>query len=124
MREKLRLLERTFDLDLLNLTQENAAFHITASPVARIERNSVAAQAFAAIMRKPMVSPMPFMCGPVYRDALAIYDAQHNLLNVLNICFDCDRLVTATGKEIQADAATYEALCDFLTRLGHPIGTL
>ena len=121
LREKLRLLERTYDLDFLTLTQENSAFHITASPIARIEKNSVVVQAFAVILQAPVINQMDWMCAPVYRDALAFYDAQHKLVSVLNICFSCDRMLTATGLEIQADTTTYDILRGYLTQLGHLI---
>ncbi|MGI4760372.1 MAG: hypothetical protein ACRYF0_06685 [Janthinobacterium lividum] len=121
IREKLRLLERTYDLDMLTLTQNKAAFHITASPVASIEKHSADALALATILQVPVVDQMHWLCGPVYRDALAFYDEQDRLLSVLNICFSCDRMVTDTGREIQADSATYSALSSYLTQLGHLI---
>ncbi|AMR29207.1 hypothetical protein A0257_20325 [Hymenobacter psoromatis] len=119
LREQLRLLERTYDLDLLTLTQGNFAFHITASPVVRIGKNDIAAQDFEAILREPVLNRMHWMCAPIYRDALAFYDAHDNLVSVLNICFSCDRMVTDTGREVQADTTTYQILRDYLIQLGH-----
>lgn len=121
LREELRLLERTYDLEAMNLTQGSSAFHITASPVAMIEKNTLATQTLAAILQTPVVNQNDWMCGPVYRDALAFYDEQDRLVSVLNVCFNCEYMMTDTGRAIQADAATYEALSSYLTHLGHPI---
>jgi hypothetical protein len=121
LREQLRLLEQTYSLDSLTLTQGHAAFHITASPVARIEKDTVVAQKLASILQAPVVNQMHWMCGPIYRDAGAFYDEEHRLVNVLNICFSCDRMVTAAGVEIAADTNTYQALSIYLVQLGHLI---
>ena len=61
------------------------------------------------------------MCAPVYRDALAFYDSQDNLCAVLNICFGCDKMLTAKQQEISADTNAYQELKQFLTELGHVI---
>jgi len=121
MRQKLRLLERTYDLGMLTLTQNKVAFHITASPVVRIEKDSAEAFFLAAILQVPVADQIHLMCGPVYRDALAFYDEQDSLLSVLNVCFSCHHMVADTEQEIQADSATYSALSSYLTRLGHLI---
>lgn len=86
-----------------------------------IEKNTLATQTLAAILQTPVVNQNDWMCGPVYRDALAFYDEQDRLVSVLNVCFNCEYMMTDTGCAIQADAATYEALSSYLTHLGHPI---
>ena len=121
LREHLRLLERTYDLDLLPLTQGGTAFHVTASPVARIENDTDVAQKLAAILQAPVINQMHWMCGPTYRDAITFYDEEHRLVSVLNICFTCDQMVTDTGVEIAADTNAYQALSSYLAQLGHQI---
>ena len=100
MRNQLRRLERNNDLEMLDLTPDTSAFHIIASPVALVKRHSSDAQAFSEILRAPIINQLHWMCGPVYRDALAFYDAQDKLVSVLNICFGCDRMLTDMGKEV------------------------
>lgn len=121
LREQLRLLERTYDLDQLPLTQGPEAFHITASPGARVEKGMEAIQALATILQVPVVNQCHWMCAPVYRDALAFYDTQNRLTNVLNVCFSCDQMSTANGQQIEADTTTYQTLRAYLVQLGHPI---
>lgn len=121
LREQLRLLERTHDLNLLTLTPTPLTFHLTASPIARIGSKELAAQKLAAILQVPVEQQMHWMCGPVYRDALAFYNERDELLSVLNICFGCDQMVTDTGQQLQADTSTYQILRAYLTQLGHPI---
>jgi hypothetical protein len=121
LREQLHLLKHTYHLDSLTLTQGHDAFHITASPVARIEKDTVVAQKLASILQTQVVNRIHWMCGPIYRDAVAFYDEEHRLVNVLNICFSCDRMVTAGGVEIAADTDTYQALSRYLVQLWHLI---
>ncbi|GAA4496173.1 hypothetical protein GCM10023172_08980 [Hymenobacter ginsengisoli] len=121
LREQLRLLERTHNLDLLTLTPGPAAFHVTASPISKLENNVEAIQKIASILQRSVIQQYHWMCGPVYRDALAFYNVQNELTNVLNICFSCDQMVTAGGQQIEADASTYKALRACLVQLGHPI---
>lgn len=59
-------------------------------------------------------------CIPVYRDALVYYNEQGQLLQVLNICFECLHM-EADNQEIRAGAVVYEVLREFLVQLGHPI---
>jgi hypothetical protein len=61
------------------------------------------------------------MCGPVFRDALAFYDAKHQLVAVLNICFECDQLYNEAGTEIEADITVYPALKQWMKALGHQV---
>ncbi|MGI4874047.1 MAG: hypothetical protein ACRYFX_23050 [Janthinobacterium lividum] len=122
LREQLRLLERTHDLTRLSLTDEAGAFHLTASPVSVISQGTSAAQEIAGLFQLPVVDEPAWMCAPVYRDALAFYDEQDQLLGVLNICFDCEWMVTHTGQRVQADTAAYEGLRACLGRAGHLLG--
>ncbi|GAA4361945.1 hypothetical protein GCM10023185_29360 [Hymenobacter saemangeumensis] len=121
LRKQLRLLERTHGIDMLSLTQGPTAYNITASPVSVISRDSPEQLELAGILQAPVLNRMYWMCGPVYRDALAFYDAQDNLTAVLNICFDCDQMLTHTGEEVEADTATYKQLLHFLIQKGHSI---
>ncbi|UOQ99933.1 hypothetical protein MUN81_10625 [Hymenobacter sp. 5317J-9] len=121
MRDNLSSLERNRDLDLLPLTESSGAYHITASPIARIAAESPAAAQLAAILAIPVQQQLHWMCAPVYRDALAFYDSQDNLCAVLNICFGCDRMITHELQEISADTAAYKALKQYLIELGHVI---
>jgi hypothetical protein len=95
-------------------------FHITAVPVAVVRPGEAVAEQLATVLRLSISEQMDWMCAPVYRDALAFYDEQHQIVRVLNICFACDRMLTDSGVEIQADKQVYRQLRAILERLGHP----
>ena len=62
-----------------------------------------------------------WMCGPIYWDALTFYDSQRNLCGVLNIGFECDRMINYQPQEVSADMAMYRELKHLDTELGHVI---
>ena len=121
LREELRQLEQAHGIEMLPLTQGRQAFHVTASPVAVLNKESASIQALADIMQLPVGQQSNWMCYPIYRDALAFYDAQNQLVRVLNVCFDCDKMVTDTSRQVRADTAAYRALRELLGQLGHPV---
>ena len=73
------------------------------------------------ILKMPFARCSYWMCAPVFRDALAFYNQNHQLLTVLNICFECEQIQNESGMEVQADVAVYPALHQWLTGLGHEI---
>lgn len=105
--------------DRLLLTTGPATFNSTATPIAQPAAATVAE--IGALLRRPVVQRFDWMCAPVYRDALAFCTADGRLLSVLNICFQCDQLMTDVGQQVQADASVYRALKTLLQGLGHPI---
>jgi hypothetical protein len=121
MRTQLRNLEQLWGLELLPLIDSAGALHVTATPIAEIGVESAEAEQLRYYLRQPVVQSFDWMCGPVYGDALAFYDAQGTLITVLNICFGCDRMLTHQGEEVRADVATYQGLKQVLMRLGHSI---
>lgn len=91
----------------------------TATPISRPDMATVAE--IGALLRQPVIQRLDWMCWPVYRDSLAFCAADGRLLSVLNICFQCDRMITDTGKEVEADADVFIQLKALLRQLGHPI---
>ncbi|MBF9140010.1 hypothetical protein [Hymenobacter properus] len=121
IRAQLRNLEQLWGLNLMPLTDRAGAFHITALPIAKIGVDCADTERIRHFLQLPVVNSFDWMCAPIYRDALAFYDAQDKLIDVLNICFSCDRMVTHMGEEVYADTATYQGLKQVLTHLGHSI---
>lgn len=103
------------------LTDRSGAFDATADKIALVRQGSATAQRLRAVFEQPANQVVHFMCLPIYRDALAFYDAQGRLLRVLNICFECLAMRTETGFRLAADVAVYEQLQLLLSELGHPI---
>jgi hypothetical protein len=117
LRQVVERLESGFD----TLTQGLHYLHPTATKVATVSYDSVQAQQLAAILSRAEKQEVYAMCWPIYRDALALYDAQGRLVRVLNICFECMNMKADTEVHVEADLATYEALRAYLVELGHPI---
>jgi hypothetical protein len=117
LRQLLERLESGAD----TLTQELGHLHPTAVGVATVSRNSPAGEQLAAIFRQAGQQEWYAMCWPVYRDALAFYDEQGQLLRVLNICFECHFMKADNGTHVEASESTYQALRDYLAQLDHPI---
>jgi len=115
-----QLLERLED-GFYTLTQGLENIHPTATRVARIDQSSAQGQQLAAIFRQAGKPEGYAMCAPSYRDALAFYDAQGQLVRVLNICFECQHMQADTGSQVEAGEAVYQALYLYLAQLGHPI---
>jgi hypothetical protein len=103
------------------LTEGLSAVHSTATQIAQLSHDSVEAQQIASAFGRSTAPLVASGCGPVYRDALAFYGKQHELLSVLNICFECQYMQTEAGLLIEADTATYNLLRQLLQQLGHPI---
>ncbi len=124
IRNELRNLEQNNGLEMMALTTDANAFQITATPIATIKAGALETAAFADLLKTPIINQFHWMCWPTYRDALAFYSAQDELISVLNICFGCDNMLTDTGEAVQADVTTYKALLKLLKQLSHPIETV
>lgn len=103
------------------LTDRSGAFDATADKIALVQQDSATAQRLRAVFEQPAKKVVHSMCLPIYRDALAFYDAQGRRLRVLNICFECLVMRTDTGFRLAADVAVYEQLQLLLSELGHPM---
>ncbi|GAB3294514.1 hypothetical protein [Hymenobacter tenuis] len=88
LRSRLKEIERQNGVGP-RLTDENNSYNITASPVATLRRDSEAVTELERIFLTPYRERDSWMCAPVFRDALAFYSAQDELVGVLNICFQC-----------------------------------
>lgn len=83
MRNQLQRLEQNNGLAMLALTPDANAFHITATPIAVIKVGTLQVAAVAESLRIPVVNLFYWMCWPTYRDALAFYNEQNELVSVL-----------------------------------------
>jgi hypothetical protein len=103
------------------LTQGLGPIDPTATVGARLAVDSAAVQQLAQVVRRASEPEYYAMCPPIYRDALAFYNEADELVNVLNICFECCFMLTAQQEPVEADMATYDFLRTFLLQAGHPI---
>ncbi|HEX8427889.1 hypothetical protein [Hymenobacter sp.] len=121
VRQRLELLRKKNNLEHSLLTEGRAAYNLTAMPVATLQRQTPEINQLMAILEVPFERRSYWMCGPVFRDALAFYDGKHQLVAVLNICFECEQMQNENGVEIQTDITVYPALHQWLTALGHEV---
>lgn len=102
-------------------TKKLANSHNTAERIALISQNSSLATQLGSVFSSSTEEAVFFMCPPIYRDALVFCDKHDKQLSVLNICFECLYMETDSGMLVEAGPPTYEALCELLIQLGHPI---
>ncbi|MBJ6142000.1 hypothetical protein [Hymenobacter sp. BT559] len=123
LRRQLAELEKQMQMGLYRkrLTNQQLIMDSTADQVAVIKCNSLEAKQVDAIFRATPGEVVYAACPPVYRDALAFYDEQGQLLRVLNICFGCLFMETNDEVAVGANVNIYEALRKLFIDLGHPI---
>lgn len=122
VRRRLEALHQKNNLDGGMLTNGLIeAYHLTASPVATMSCQSAEAQELAAILTQPLQSQNYLMCSPIFRDAVAFYNAKHQLVAILNVCLGCEQLYNEAGTEIEADTTVYPALRQWFEGLGHKV---
>jgi hypothetical protein len=78
-------------------------------------------QVLKAILQQPAIESVGAMCVPTYRDAVIFYDANKNIVSVLNVCLQCHYMQHTTLYDIEADAQTYMLLHQFFTDIGHNV---
>ncbi|WP_139921572.1 hypothetical protein [Hymenobacter sp. DG01] len=121
LRARLKRIERKNDLETLLTTAGNQAYNITATPTDTLNRGSAEVEELGRILQTPCQDLLYLMCAPVFRDALAFYDAEHRLVGVLNVCFGCSAIQTESGQDVGADYRVYDQLRKWFQRLGHQI---
>ncbi|MBX0289410.1 hypothetical protein K3G63_03125 [Hymenobacter sp. HSC-4F20] len=124
LRAQLHRLEHQLDLQTRLTTDNNRAYNITTTPVAKLQRDTPEVAELGRLLQAPCTELLYPMCAPVFRDALAFYNAGHELLSVLNICFSCNVMQTENGQNVEADYLMYTPLQEWFQRLGHQIDTV
>ncbi|WP_118976447.1 hypothetical protein [Taibaiella koreensis] len=95
----------------------------TARLVSKIYRSESAGQALIEGLRTTVQEEALWMCLPVYRDAILFYNEQDELIEGINICFECDSIESIYGRPVSTDIKTFDRLRQLLLLLGHPIET-
>lgn len=107
------------------LVNAQGVFDRTAEQIATVESNSSAVEKLRRVFQSEMGGEVAYaMCMPIFRDALAFYDEQGQLLRVLNICFECLYMETNDKLSVEAGMAVYKDLHGLFVQLGHPIESL
>jgi len=113
--------------ELINYVQfvidKNGKLHFSASKTNRFEKTESKSKLLIEILKTEAKIIADWMCAPIYRDAILFFDKNDDLINVLNICFSCERMATKMYNQIEADEKTYKLLRDFFSNIGHEIET-
>lgn len=72
-------------------------------------------------LKTPIEEEILYMCAPIYRDAILFYNSGNELVEGINICFECDRIESIHKAHIKTDFKTFKYLKQLLLRSGHEI---
>ncbi|WP_143164225.1 hypothetical protein [Hymenobacter daecheongensis] len=92
--------------------------------IKRLSEDDLLTRELVAILESPLIDDDRWMCSPVYRDALMFFDRDNRVVSILNICLECDNLMTDRGLDISLDNNAYPKLKAWLKKLGHPVEEL
>lgn len=67
-----------------------------------------------AIISRQFVGKMDWMCAPFYRDALVFRSKDNEIVESLNVCFECGDMRDVAGNYIEADEEVYNELKSLL----------
>jgi hypothetical protein len=93
----------------------------TANKISVIKKDSVEHDELSRIISKQFVEKMDWMCAPFYRDALVFRTKDNQIVESLNVCFECGHMCDILGNHIEADEEVYNELKFLLKSLGHEI---
>ncbi|QKJ29031.1 hypothetical protein HQ865_04445 [Mucilaginibacter mali] len=105
------------------LVDDNGQFHWSAQLMRTIDKHDAATDRLKSILLIDAKEVPAWMCAPVYRDAIVFYDANSNRISCLNICFDCDYMITDHLVYVDTDASAYVKLKALFLESGHDINS-
>ena len=100
---------------------ENGNLNETAELIYKSAAQTNVNEKLIEILKTTFVDYDAWMCAPTYRDAILFYDSKGNIVNGLNICFQCSNVIDLNKKEILTDNIAYKKLKEFLSEIGHNI---
>ncbi|TGE15825.1 hypothetical protein [Hymenobacter elongatus] len=103
------------------LTDKRRNLHPSSQLVKRLTATDPEVEELAAILQTELVDDMRWMCAPIYHDAIIFFNAENQIVSILNICLLCSSLLTGEGQDISLDFNAYPRLKDWLKKLGHPV---
>ncbi len=118
--------ERYLDLySLVGHTQyllnDKGQFHPSAKKTNTFLSNDPNIDRIKNILRTEVVDIPQWMCAPVYRDSIAFYGKDNNIITTLNICLSCQFMETKMFNHINGDFKTYDLFKHFFIDIGHEV---
>lgn len=96
-------------------------FDVTAEKIATIRKGTTENEEILRIVNRTLTDVPSWMCAPFYRDALIFRTKDNQIIDTLNICFECSYMQDKSGNFIDADQSMYDDLGLLLNSLGHNI---
>jgi hypothetical protein len=119
---ELELGKKDFNLNGASyIMNTNGQFDATADKIATVRKGTNENEEINRIVSLPLTEVPSWMCAPFYRDALIFRTEDNQLIDTLNICFECSYMQDNQGNFIDADQKMYDELQSLLKSLGHNI---
>lgn len=130
-KEPIRTKEQRNRYDMLNqllgnrytetILDEDKNINHTAVMVSEIHQPDERLATLVNDLKTPIEEEVLYMCPPIYRDAVLFYNSRNELVEGINICFECDRIESIYKEHIKTDFKTFKYLKQLLLRSGHEI---
>lgn len=125
-KEEVRILHNLRNSNLYNLDNnfiftKNGELNKTAELVFKSLKLPKSNETLIEILKIPFEDYDAWRCWPTYRDAILFFDSNNEIIEGINICFECSNVITTKNKEVLTDRIVYQKLKEFLQSLGHNI---
>lgn len=119
---ELELIKEGFSLNGTSLILDKSGqLDVTAEKIATIKKGTNENEKIVSIANQPLTDIPSWMCAPFYRDAIFFLTDDDEIIDTLNICFECSYMQDIRGNFIDADQKMYDELQLLLKSLGHNI---
>ncbi len=117
---------RLSELDkLLGVTQylidDTGQFHFSSQRINTFQYDNEVVGLLKNILLTKTTDVPNWMCAPIYRDAIVLYNSSGEIVSALNICLSCEAMAIDSSNQVVADCSTYEMLRKFFQDVSHPI---
>ncbi|MEJ1242544.1 hypothetical protein WBG78_30655 [Chryseolinea sp. T2] len=114
--------KKDFDLNGTSfIMSAQGQIDVTADKIAVIRKGTSEHEEINRIFAIPLTDIPSWMCSPFYRDALIFRSKDNQIVDTLNICFECSYMQNKLGNFIDADQRMYDEVQSLLKSLGHNI---
>jgi hypothetical protein len=93
----------------------------TAYKIYEVRKDTAEFNELYRIVSKEFVGKSDWMCAPFYRDGLVFLTKDNQIVESLNVCFECGHMCDIEGNYIVADEEVYTGLKFLLRSFGHDI---
>jgi hypothetical protein len=98
----------------------NGIFHPTAVQTHLLKADSAEMGQLGEILNIPYIDHIPWMCAPIYRDAIIFYRGE-KVVAYLGICLSCDSIESDHQKRVDTDSKAFPKWKSFIESLGHTV---